>query len=278
MTRTTTIAWTERTWNVSVGCSLASPGCSQCYAMRHAYRLSRNASTAEKYRGTVRMTKTGAVWTGKLNFWEPDLDKPLQWKKPSLIFVNSMSDIAHEDMPITWFARIVEVMRHAGRDRGHIFQVLTKRPENLARLLAAIGVTASLDGVWWGVSAEDERRWDERIPWLAVIPTKVRWVSVEPQLKQIDRDPTGLDWIVIGGESAKIHSAARPFELDWARVMIDRCRAQNVPVFMKQLGGNAWEGGKHFATRHSKGGDPTEWPTDLRIREYPMRCGRDRYA
>jgi protein gp37 len=274
MTQTTSIAWTERTWNPIAGCDPVSPGCTHCYAMAHAHRLAGFSRTAGKYGGTTRMTKAGAVWTGKLTLSEKDLNKPFGWKKPSLIFVNSMSDIAHEDMSPMWFAKIVTVMIRTRAQYGHVFQLLTKRPENLARLLAAAGVCAPLEGVWWGVSAEDTVRWDERIAVLlgGAIPNVLPWVSVEPQLRPIARNPQGLGWVVIGGESG---GHARPFELDWARLMVARCQAQSVPVFVKQVGSNGFDGGKPFPTRHRKGADPAEWPADLRVRQYPNSDNRN---
>jgi protein gp37 len=267
----TSIAWTERTWNPIAGCNLVSPGCTHCYAMPIAHRLSRIYNTFEKYGGTTKMTKTGAVWTGQLNLSETDLDKPYHWKKSSLIFVNSMSDIAHESMRAIDFARIVTVMVRARAQHGHVFQLLTKRPENLVQLLKTSGVHAPLDGVWWGVSAEDPKRWDERVPFLlnGSIPNCLPWVSVEPQLRPLACSPQGLGWVVIGGESHPSRRKARPFELDWARLLIARCQAQGVPVFMKQVGSNAFDRGNPLPTRQPKGADPAEWPEDLRIRDWP---------
>lgn len=286
MADTTNIAWTNSTWNPVVGCTIVSSGCSNCYAMREAHRIAAFGGTtppppgasaaakasvkvSAKYRGLTRMTRGGPVWTGEIRLWEPALDQPLRWAKPRMIFVNSMSDLAHEDMPIDWFRRIIKVMQEARRQRGHIFQVLTKRPENLLRLLLECDVYAPLDGVWFGVSAEDERRWDERVPVLRDIPTQVPWVSVEPQLERIDRDPAGLGWAVIGGESGKPRSKARPYDLAWARLLRDRCRTAGVPYFLKQLGSLASAGNKPFPTKHYAGADPEEWPPDLRVREYP---------
>ena len=270
MASTTGIAWTESTWNPTVGCTVISPGCTHCYAMREAARIAAfGGPVAPKYRGLTHKTKGGPVWTGELRLWEPALDQPLRWARPRMIFVNSMSDLAHEDMPVAWFARIWQAMTAARQQRGHIFQVLTMRPANLARLLRAIGVTRPVPGIWLGVSAEDERRWDERVPLLKDIPTVVPWVSVEPQLELIDRDPRGLDWIVVGGESGKPRSKARSYDAQWGRVMRDHCRAASVPFFMKQLGSFAVDGNRPLPTKHYAGADPEEWPADLRVREYP---------
>jgi protein gp37 len=273
MASKTGIAWTESTWNPTVGCSVISPGCTHCYAMREAARIAAfGGPVAPKYRGLTHKTKGGPVWTGELRLWEPALGQPSRWARPRMIFVNSMSDLAHEDMPVEWFARIWATMAEAREKRGHIFQVLTKRPENLVRLMRAIGVTRPVPGIWLGVSAEDERRWDERVPLLKDIPTVVPWVSVEPQLELIDRDPEGLGWIVVGGESGKPRSKARSYDAQWGRVMRDHCRAAGVPFFMKQLGSCASDGGQPLATKHYAGADPEEWPADLRVREYPPQA------
>ena len=272
MASKTGIAWTESTWNPTVGCTVLSPGCTHCYAMREAARIARfGGPVAPKYQGLTQKTRAGPVWTGELRLWEPALAQPMRWGRPRMIFVNSMSDLAHEAMPVEWFARIFQAMTEARRARGHVFQVLTKRPENLVALLAAIGVTRPPDGMWFGVSAEDERRWDERVPWLARIPTEVPWVSVEPQLELIDRDPKGLGWIVIGGESGKPRDKARPFDAQWARTMIRRCQRAGVPVFMKQLGSVAADGNRPLPTKHYAGAEPEEWPADIRVREYPRQ-------
>jgi protein gp37 len=158
-------------------------------------------------------------------------------------------------------------MVEARATRGHIFQVLTKRPENLLRLLTAIGATTSVPGIWLGVSAEDQRRWNERVPFLREFPTTVPWVSAEPQLTLIEPDLSGVGWLVQGGESG---AGARPFDLAWARVMRDRCREAGVPYFLKQVGKIAVLEGQRFPTKHRKGGDPREWPDDLRMPVAPI--------
>jgi protein gp37 len=182
-----------------------------------------------------------------------------------------MGDIAHERMPSEWFARIVEVMTEAHAKRGHVFQCLTKRPGNLAQLLAAINAREPLSGIWSGVSAGDQKHWSERVPWLlnGAIPNCLPWVSVELQLGLIDDDPSGLGWIVIGGESKTGRHAPRMFDLAWAYRLIARCHEARVPVFIKQLGDNAWCDGNRFQTLQHAGTNPAEWPNDLRIRQYP---------
>jgi len=166
-----------------------------------------------------------------------------------MVFVNSMSDLAHHAMPVEWFERIWRVMVEARRASGHIFQVLTKRPENLLKLLAAIGVTTPEPSIWLGVS------------------TEVQWASAEPQLGPIRPDLKGVRWIVQGGESGRKNP--RPFHLEWARLMRDASRDAGVAYFLKQIGRTALDAEKPFPTRHHKGGNPTEWPDDLRVREWP---------
>jgi protein gp37 len=262
----TAIQWTEKTWNPVVGCSIHSPGCTHCYAMHTARRLARIDSSREKYSGLTIDTKGGPVWNGKLRFWEPNLLEPLSWKRPSMVFVNSMSDLAHHAVSVEWFERIWHVMVEARRANGHIFQVLTKRPETLLKLLAAIGVSAPEPGIWLGVSAETQLWWEARVPVLRDLPTEVPWVSAEPQLGPIRLDFKGVRWVVQGGESGR---RARPFDLEWARLMRDACHNASVPYFLKQIGRVAFDNRRPFPTKHAKGGNPQEWPDDLRIREWP---------
>lgn len=262
----TKIAWTERTWNPLAGCSIISPGCTNCYAMRRARRIEQQQHGRGKYAGLTRDSNAGPVWTGELRLWEPALDDLRRW--PAVrVFVNSMSDLAHEDVPVEWFGRIWRKMIEGQRERGLVFQVLTKRPANLLRLLSAIGVCDPVPGVWLGVSAEDARRWDERVPVLRDLPTPVPWVSAEPQLGLIDRHLSGIAWVVQGGESGG-KRVARAFDLSWARVMRDRCRETGTAYFLKQLGTTAIENGQAFKHRRA-GTDAAEWPPDLQIQEYP---------
>ena len=243
------IEWTDATWNPIRGCSRVSEGCRNCYAERMAGRQINGA-----YKGLVR--STGGGWTGEVRFVEDALDRPLRWKAPRRIFVNSMSDLFHEKVTESWIAQIFNVMRSAEQ---HTFQVLTKRPERMRDLLSrwaaspGIGngygwVTKPLPNVWLGASVEDQAMADERIPLLLQTPAAVRWVSSEPALGRVDfhrwlyntsvlsGEQTGgasLDWLVVGGESGP---GARPFDLAWARSAIAQCRAAGVPCFVKQLG------------------------------------------
>lgn len=265
----TKIAWTERTWNPIAGCTVISPGCTNCYAMRRARRIEAQQHGAGKYAGLTRPSSAGPVWTGELRLWDPAIHQPLRWPA-SLVFVNSMSDLAHEDMPTDWFRRIWQAMVESQTGRGHVFQVLTKRPRNLVRLLKAIGVHDPIPGIWLGVSAEDQRRWDERVPILRDIPTLVPWVSVEPQLGPIERDPDQLAWVVQGGESGS-RDRVRGFDMAWARDMRDRCRATGSAYFLKQIGAVTTMGDHDYPHKSKAGTDPAEWPADLRIQQYPSK-------
>ena len=291
MAEHSTIEWTDATWNPITGCSVVSPGCTNCYAMRLAgTRLAQHSSRA----GLTRDTKAGPVWTGEVRFNDQWLEQPLHWSRPRMIFVCAHADLFHESVPDAWIDKVFAIMAAA---HWHTFQVLTKRADRMAHYLrhnagpaAERWVAASwelvktskplarvgwswaqddmpwpLPNVWLGVSAEDQRRADERIPHLLATPAAVRWVSAEPllgplDLTRIDVDGhgevlpltgwhpepgtldsegnataghPGLDWIVAGGESGP---SARPMHPDWARALRDQCAAAGVPFHFKQWG------------------------------------------
>lgn len=263
----TKIEWTKETWNPIVGCSVVSPGCTNCYAMRQALRLSKNPATPH-YAGTVEMSRGGPVWTGKVALASDKvLTAPLRRRKPTMYFVNSMGDLFHEDVPDDWIDQVFAVMALAPQ---HTFQVLTKRAGRMREYMDAEHKVAAqmlefckkgqaplpgtfrwpLPNVWLGVSAEDQARADERIPHLLATPAAIRFVSAEPLLGQVDltrqlyEHATGLrtatpnlDWIIVGGESGK---GARPMHPDWARSIRDQCAAAGVPFFFKQRGEWTW--------------------------------------
>lgn len=269
----TKIQWTEATWNVCVGCTKVSAGCQNCYALRMAVRLAHNPKIPkkdrERYRSTIRETKRGWEWSGKVALFEDRLEQPKSWRKPRMVFLCSMSDICHEDVP-DWF---IEATFNAmlwndyyGGDYGqkHIFQVLTKRPERLANLLSgnvwrpcahgALPVAPPNDNgvlperIWVGITAEDQKALDARAYHLWRIPAKMKWISHEPALGQLNLsarygegqpdDPPApisewINWVVTGGESGP---GARPMHPDWARSMRDQCAAAGIPWFFKQWG------------------------------------------
>lgn len=215
MARKTTIEWTEMTWNPVTGCSKISPGCKNCYAERMAHRLA--AMGQERYRNGFEVTL------------QPDIILlPLNWSEPRVIFVNSMSDLFHENVPELFIQSVFETMIAA---HWHIFQILTKRTERLVELAPRLTWP---ENIWMGVSVESPQ-YVNRIADLRSVPAAVRFLSVEPLLAPIPRLPlAGIDWVILGGESGP---GSRAMETRWARSIRDRCIAKNVPFFFKQWGG-----------------------------------------
>ncbi|MBV8664648.1 MAG: phage Gp37/Gp68 family protein [Hyphomicrobiales bacterium] len=339
------IEWTDATWNPIVGCSVVSPGCTNCYAMKMAYRI-RAASEvkdgASHYCGTIRLHENGMpIWTGKVALG-PDhiLTAPLRWKRPRKIFVNSMGDLFHESIPDEWIDRVFAVMALAPQ---HTFQVLTKRSTRMRAYLTANGLVDSvcaqllaieeaheshkddwthrvgvdafatrfnlengypnpswpLPNVWLGVSAEDQRRADERIPDLLATPAAVRFVSAEPLLGPIDfTSPlyigeggitmrgylrnrgeaddfhfhaAKLDQVILGGESGP---GARYCWVPRVRAIVKQCLAAGTAVYVKQLGAD-------IRDRNDAGFDgcePDGWPDmDPDAIEHDLDGTRDGY-
>jgi len=211
----TGIEWTEATWNPVTGCTKVSPGCKHCYAERMAERL--RAMGQPNYRDGFALTLQPHM-----------LDLPLRWKKPQVIFVNSMSDLFHDRVPLAYIQRVFGVMRMA---HWHRFQVLTKRAERLAAVAARLPWPPQL---WMGVSVE-EGRYRHRIDRLRSTAAAVRFLSLEPLLGPLPGlDLTGIDWVIVGGESGP---GARPMHPAWALDIRDQCLAAGVPFFFKQWGG-----------------------------------------
>lgn len=263
------IEWTDETWNPVSGCTWNSPGCDNCYAAPMTRRL--EAMGQADYAGLT----TRKHFNGQVRTLEHKLSIPLRWKKPRMVFVNSMSDLFHPDVPFEFVDRVFAVM---ALSRQHTFQVLTKRPERMAEYLAshdvglrwgllvhklnrgAMPVSGSeavdwtrngLPNVWIGTSVEDQQRADERIPHLLECPAAVRFLSCEPLLGPVDAHAAGwnghnfdpdfaveIDWVIAGGESGP---NARPMHPDWVRSLRDQCVAAGVPFFFKQWG--AWQDG-----------------------------------
>lgn len=226
--RTTSIEWTEHTWNPIVGCSITSAGCRNCYAMRTAHRLA--AMGMAQYAGTTVASKRGPVWTGHLApAGRSALRFPLTLGKPATIFVNSMSDFFHEDMPDAWREPPYAIMRATPQ---HRYQILTKRPDVAARWVASLDHPLPAN-MWLGVSVENADVTD-RLRILAEIPCRIRFVSFEPLLGPVPWPPLdGIHWAIIGGESGP---HARPCEYAWVRELVDACKAAGVAVFFKQWG------------------------------------------
>jgi protein gp37 len=348
------IEWTDRTWNPVRGCSVISPGCVNCYAMKQAHRFS---GPGRAYDGLTKLTKAGPQWTGIIRTVESALLEPLSWRKPQRVFVNSMSDLFHEGVPFEFVDKVFATMAQSWR---HTFQILTKRADRMREYIATPGRKYRVDertppapvgewpwplpNVWLGVSVEDQKHADERIPQLLQTPAAVRFISAEPLLGPVNVEPyvrntrtihvsvdvegalanrsfgfftengrtlsareaeerlkilrfqgvrrisaangecvgfsdqTGcpghqhprLDWLIVGGESG--HGARVCSQL-WIRSIVQQCRSASVPVFVKQIGKMSAFGEPSvnggFRPKDGKGGDPAEWETDLRVRQFP---------
>lgn len=332
MSTGTGIEWTDATWNPIVGCTRVHAGCDHCYAVTMTHRLERMGQ--EKYAGLTVLNKRGERhFNGVVRTVPEALTIPLKWRKPRRVFVNSMSDLFHKDVPFEFIDRVMAVMALCPR---HTFQVLTKRPEraaeyfndetlrigaggqlcaNVAERISAViaemgepyisraeGAAFPLPNLWLGCSVSDQATADAAIPHLLRCPAAVRFVSYEPALGPVDFGdhlrpscydehgeeyfPKAIDWLIVGGESGP---GARPFDVAWARSAIEQCRAAGVACFVKQLGRvvgetnpsgesvRAWgdtlivksDDGVRYMLKDSHGGDWSEWPEDLRVREWP---------
>ncbi len=221
MGQTSAIEWTDATWNPVTGCTQVSPGCDHCYAL----------TFAERFRGVPDHPYEQGF---DLKLWPERLQLPLRWKKPRRIFVNSMSDLFHKDIPDEFIQQVFDVMVQAD---WHIFQVLTKRSARLARLGPQLPWPSH---IWAGVSVEMERyRW--RIEHLRTIPAHIRFVSAEPLLGPLDElNLDGIHWVITGGESGH---GCRPCNPDWVRTIRDQCQQANVAFFHKQWGGRTPKAG-----------------------------------
>jgi protein gp37 len=206
----TTIEWTDKTWNPIRGCTAVSPGCENCYAQQMAHRFS---GPGKAFEGLTRLTEHGPKWTGKMRVVPEKLEEPLHWRKPSLVFVNSMSDLLHKDVPAEYIAETFDVMKRAD---WHRFQVLTKRPERLAEVDELLGKWS--ENVWMGVSVENDD-YTDRIDLLRASGAVVKFLSLEPLLGPLsDLDLYGIDWVIVGGESGP---GARPMNIEWVREIRD---------------------------------------------------------
>lgn len=222
------IEWTEATWNPIAGCKIVSPGCTNCYAMRMAARL--QAMGHSKYMGTTRKSGSKHVWTGRIVLDEGSLEAPLGWRKPMRIFVNSMSDLFQEKVAVDFIRRVWRVMEDAN---WHTFQILTKRPDNMAAILSD-RVFKVLPNVWLGTSIEDAAHL-ARLEYLRGTPAETRFISFEPLLGPIpDVNLKGVRWTIVGGES---DPRARPVDEAWIEAIRRNCERQDVAFFFKQWGG-----------------------------------------
>ena len=224
------IEWTDATWNPVTGCNKISPGCKHCYAERLSKRL--KATGMAKYRNGFAVTL------------HPDtLDIPLRWRKPRSIFVNSMSDLFHDEVPDEFISQVFDVMTRAN---WHRYQVLTKRPERVASLNSELPWSSQ---IWMGTSVESQD-YIHRIDRLRETDAAIKFLSLEPLLGPLPNlDLDDIDWVIVGGESGP---GARPMQADWARDIRDQCQAAGVPFHFKQWGGV-------FKKRHGRILDGRTW-------------------
>ena len=228
MAQITPIEWTEVTWNPVAGCTIATAGCTNCYAMRMAARL--ESMGMAKYRGLTRKSGDRYVWTGKVVQDERSLSAPLNWRTPRTVFVNSMSDIFHPEVDEEFILKIWSVMR---RTPQHTYQILTKRPERMAGTLSQKQFSV-LPNVWIGTSVEDKAVLG-RIDDLRATPAAVRFISFEPLIGSVaDADLREIDWAIVGGESGP---RARVMPEEWVIEIEELCRESGTAFFFKQWGG-----------------------------------------
>ena len=265
---TTKIEWTEATWNPFAGCSHASIGCKNCYAERMAAR-----QRAMGTKGYGNVVDTNGRWTGNVVFRPNQLEKPLHWKKPRMIFVCSMCDLFHPEVDTRDIDSVFEIMAACPQ---HTFQILTKRPELIEKKLygvtehnpcRSLGGGDYLPNVWLGVTAEDQLNLNKRILDLLYISWGIRFLSLEPLLGPIEiaeggfSGRWGIDWVIVGPETGP---GRRECKIEWIHRVVDDCAAAGVPCFVKAF---------PIGNRISKNMD--EWPKWARVRQYPEEVGRD---
>jgi protein gp37 len=214
------IEWTDATWNPIRGCTKISPGCVHCYA----------ETFAERFRGVPGHPYEQGF---DLRLVPEKLADPLRWRTPKMVFVNSMSDLFHRDVPDDYIHRVVRIMLLAD---WHTYQVLTKRSARMRKLLeTSLRYAAGAPQIWWGVSVENRSDGLQRIADLRAAPVTTRFLSVEPLLEDLGSfDLNGIHWVIVGGESGP---GARPMSKEWVVAIRDRCRTAHVPFFFKQWGG-----------------------------------------
>lgn len=220
------IEWTEATWNPVAGCTIISPGCTNCYAMRMARRL--EAMGQPKYIGTTLISGARPKWNGVVRLDEASLSIPFGWKAGRMIFVNSMSDLFHEQVPFEFIERVFSTMHKTPQ---HSYQILTKRAERLEELSPRLVWPKN---IWMGVSVEN-RDYQYRIDHLRRTGASTKFLSLEPLLGPLDQlNLAGIDWVIAGGESGP---GARPMETSWVRSIRDQCTSTNIAFHFKQWGG-----------------------------------------
>ena len=266
----TNISWANKTWNVIAGCKKVSPACKLCYAMDVSYNEASKGVVKFKDLTTIA-TNGRPVWNGNINVARERLfNEPKRWKEPSVIFVNSMSDLFYEEVSEELIFKIFDKMKDYN---WHKYLVLTKREKRMKEVIDKYCEARNLailpDFIWIGVSVEDNKRAALRLPYLAETKSTVKFVSAEPLLEEVDfsKYPT-MDWYIAGGESVEIGydpMDARPFDVNWARKIRDFCKSEGVAFHMKQIGCNPI----NVVKTNFKGDKLEDIPKDLLIREYP---------
>lgn len=250
MAQISPIEWTDVTWNPVAGCTVATAGCTNCYAMRMAARL--EAMGLEKYKGLTRKSGDRYVWTGKIVQDERALEAPLKWRKARTVFVNSMSDLFHPAVEEDFIWRLWDVML---RTPQHTYQILTKRPDRMAKVLSNPNF-AILPNAWIGTSVEDSAVLD-RIDHLRQTPAAIRFISFEPLIGSVrNADLSSIDWAIVGGESGP---RSRPMPTTWVEEIEENCRRSGTAFFFKQWGGR----NKKAAGRLLRGRTYDEMPVQI---------------
>ena len=236
----TGIEWTDRTWNPTTGCNKVSPGCTHCYAEAITKRFTQNFP--QGFALTVHRER---------------LQEPKRWRKPSRIFVNSMSDLFHEEVPVCFLKEVFEVIRETP---WHIYQILTKRHERLVDLADQLDWH---ENIWMGVSVENQD-YIHRVDYLRKVPAKVRFLSCEPLLGALQLDLTDIHWVIVGGESGNRY---RPMKLEWAQSIRDQCNSDHVAFFFKQWGGRTSKAGGRLLDGQIWDEMPKAWDLHRQQRE-----------
>lgn len=228
----TGIEWTDKTWNPTTGCDKVSPGCLHCYAEALTQRFPKNFPNGFA-----------------LTFHPERLEEPLRWRTPSRVFVNSMSDLFHEDVPLDFIRQVFSVIHSTP---WHVYQILTKRHERLGDLASKLDFP---ENIWLGVSVENQNCVD-RLESLRTVPVSVRFISCEPLLGALKLNLTGIDWVIVGGESGQKH---RPMKLEWAEDIRDQCQKSGVAFFFKQVGGRTPKAGGRLLNNKIWDEMPNAW-------------------
>jgi len=244
----TNIEWTDRTWNPTTGCNKVSPGCTHCYAEAITKRFTHNFPNGFD-----------------LTLHRDRLQEPLKWRKPSRIFVNSMSDLFHEEIPLEFLQEVFDIVRQTP---WHIYQILTKRHERLVELAPHLNWHKN---IWMGVSVENQN-YAHRVDYLRRVPARVRFLSCEPLLGELNLDLTDIHWVIAGGESG---SKYRPLKLEWVQSIRDRCQNDGVAFFFKQVGGRTPKAGGRLLEGRIWDEMPEEWDRhQQRLKQYNFSAHR----